>query len=151
VSERKPSAALAARARDGEAPRPDGAERLFAEANARRKAGDTAGARRLYMELAKRYPGSPEAQVSNASLGRLLLERADDPEGALEQFDRLLARPAANMAQPALAEEALFGRATALMRLGRTKDEKQTWLELLKRYPGSVYTERANERLRALK
>lgn len=127
------------------------AERLFAEANARRKAGDTAGARRLYTELARRYPSSPEAQVSSASLGRLLLERSDDAAGALEQFDRLLARPAASMAQPALAEEALFGRATALMRLGRAKEEKAAWGELLARFPGSVYSERAHERLRALK
>jgi TolA-binding protein len=127
------------------------AERLFAEANARRKAGDTAGARKLYIELGRRYPGSPEAQVSSASLGRLLLERSDDAAGALEQFDRLLARPAAGLAQPALAEEALFGRATALMRLGRAKDEKVAWEELLARFPGSVYADRAHERLRALK
>jgi TolA-binding protein len=143
------TAAIAnAQARATEAPT---AERLFAEANARRKAGDTAAARRLYIELAKRFPGSPEAQVSSASLGRLLLERSDDAAGALEQFDRLLARPAASMAQPALAEEALFGRATALMRLGRAKDEKAAWGELLARFPGSVYAERAHERLRALK
>lgn len=141
-------AAASAKARTTEAPT---AERLFAEANARRKAGDTAGARRLYTELARRYPGSPEAQVSSASLGRLLLERSDDAAGALEQFDRLLARPAASMAQPALAEEALFGRATALMRLGRAKEEKAAWGELLARFPGSVYSERAHERLRALK
>jgi len=143
-----PTATSNAQARTTEAPT---AERLFAEANARRKAGDTASARRLYTELSRRYPGSPEAQVSSASLGRLLLERSDDAAGALEQFDRLLARPAASMAQPALAEEALFGRATALMRLGRTKDEKAAWSELLARFPGSVYAERAHERLRALK
>ena len=143
-----PAATPNTQARTTEAPT---AGRLFAEANARRKAGDTAGARRLYTELSRRYPGSPEAQVSSASLGRLLLERADDAAGALEQFDQLLARPAASMAQPALAEEALFGRATALMRLGRTKDEKAAWGELLARFPGSVYAERAHERLRALK
>ena len=143
-----PTAMANAQARTTEAPT---AERLFAEANARRKAGDTAGARRLYTELGRRYPGSREAQVSSASLGRLLLERSDDAAGALEQFDRLLARPAASMAQPALAEEALFGRATALMRLGRAKDEKAAWGELLARFPGSVYAERAHERLRALK
>jgi TolA-binding protein len=127
------------------------ASRLFAEANARRKSGDTASARKLYAELERRFPGSPEAQVSSASLGRLLLERAGDPAGALEQFDRLLSHPSGSMAQPALAEEALFGRATALMRMGRAADEKQTWLELLGRFPGSVYAARARERLRALK
>lgn len=143
-----PTAASNAQGRLTEAP---SAERLFAEANARRKAGDVAGARRLYTELGRRYPSSPEAQVSSASLGRLLLERTDDAAGALQQFDRLLARPAASMAQPALAEEALFGRATALMRLGRAKDEKAAWGELLAHFPGSVYAERARERLRALK
>ncbi len=127
------------------------AERLFAEANARRKAGDVARARSLYAELERRYPSSPEAQVASASLGRLLLERAGDPQGALDQYDRLLARPPGSMAQPALAEEALFGRATALRRMGRAAEEKQTWLELLARFPGSVYAERARARLRALK
>jgi TolA-binding protein len=140
--------ALRAKSRPEDAPT---AEHLFAEANARRKAGDPAGAKRLYATLEARYPGSPEAQVASASLGRLLLERADDPAGALQQFDRLLSRRPGTMAQPALAEEALFGRATALMRMGRAADEKKTWLELLARFPGSVYGDRARERLRALK
>jgi len=140
--------ALHPKARPEDAPT---AEQLFAEANARRKAGDPAGAKRLYAALEARYPGSPEAQVASASLGRLLLERTDDPAGALQQFDRLLSQKPGTMAQPALAEEALFGRATALMRMGRAADEKKTWLELLARFPGSVYGERARERLKALK
>jgi TolA-binding protein len=144
----KYAAAVHAKARSEDAPT---AEQLFAEANAHRKAGDPAGARRLYAALEARYPGSPEAQVASASLGRLLLERADDPAGALQQFDRLLSQRPGTMAQPALAEEALFGRATALMRMGRAPEEKKTWLELLARFPGSVYGERARERLRALK
>jgi TolA-binding protein len=127
------------------------AYQLFSEANARRKAGDTVGARRAYAELERRYPASPEAQVATASLGRLLLERANDPAGALQQFDRMLSRAPATMAQPALAEEALFGRATALMHMGRSQEEKKTWLDLLARFPGSVYADRARERLAALR
>jgi TolA-binding protein len=119
---------------------------LFAQGNAKRRAGDEPGARRLYQELQQRYPRSPEAEVSRVALGRLLLDRSQDANAALEQFDRAIHSPG-QAGQGELAEEALFGRATALMRLGRTDDERKTWLELLERFPGSVYADRAHTRL----
>jgi hypothetical protein len=36
------------------------------------------------------------------------------------------------------------------MRLGRTDDERKTWLLLLDRFPGSVYADRAHARLREI-
>jgi TolA-binding protein len=123
------------------------AKELFAQANAKRRAGDESGARRLYQELQQRYPQSPEAEVSRVALGRLLLERSQDPKAALDQFDRAMNQPG-HSDQAGLAEEALFGRATALMRLERTDDERKTWLLLLDRFPGSVYADRAHARLR---
>jgi TolA-binding protein len=127
---------------------PDGlaAKNLFAQANAKRRAGDELAARRLYQDLQQRHPLSPEAEVSRVALGRLLLDRSQDPKAALEQFDRAIGSTGQS-GEKELAEEALFGRATALMRLGRADDERKTWIELLERFPGSVYADRAHARL----
>jgi TolA-binding protein len=64
-------------------------------------------------------------------------------ESALSQFDRYLAR----RPDGPLAQEALFGRASALARLGRTEEERRTWQDLLARFPKSVYRDRASQRL----
>jgi TolA-binding protein len=122
------------------------AKDLFAEANARRRAGDDESAKRLYLELQSRYPTSDEAQISRIALGRLLLDRAHAPAAALAQFDAFLSRSS----QSGLAQEALFGRATALGQLGRQDDEARTWRALLDRFPESIYAERAKTRLRSL-
>jgi len=74
---------------------------------------------------------------------RFLLDRLDDPAGALAQFDGYLAQTT----HTALAEEALFGRATALSQLGRAEAERETWRTLLARYPSSVYADRARVRM----
>jgi TolA-binding protein len=63
--------------------------------------------------------------------------------GALSQFDRYLAR----RSQGPLAQEALFGKASALSRLGRLEEERRTWETLLARFPTSIYRDRAHERL----
>ena len=130
-------------ARDGRS-----AKEMFVQANAERRAGDVAGATRLYQELQQRYPHSREAEVSRVTVGRLLLERSQDPKSALEQFDRAL--NASGSDQAGLGEEALFGRASALMRLGRTDDERKAWLQLLEQFPGSLYADRAHTRLAEL-
>jgi tetratricopeptide (TPR) repeat protein len=120
---------------------PRSAAELFALANTRRRERQAAEARALYRELQERYPSSSEALVSRVSLGRMML--ASDPGGALAQFDAYLGQ----RGHSGLREEALFGRASALMRLGRTGEEQRTWRELLERYPGSIYAERARQRL----
>lgn len=124
-----------------ERPAPTAAE-LFADGNAQRREGEPARARALYRELQRRYPRSPEAIISHVSLGRVLLE-LDDVDGALDQFDDYLARSP----RGALAEEARFGRASALGRLGRSAEERRAWQDLLEAFPSSVYAERARARL----
>jgi len=119
------------------------ADLLFSQANAARRNADVRKAVALYHELQRLHPAAPEALVSRVALGRLLLERAGDARGALAEFDGYLARAP----EGALAEEALFGKASALMRLGRASEEKQTWRRLIERFPSSVYAERARERL----
>jgi TolA-binding protein len=116
---------------------------LFARANDARRAGRRPEAIALYRALVARYPDSAEAQVAAASLGRLLLE-SDDPEKALDAYDRYLDKGGS------LGEEALVGRAVALQRLGRRAEERAAWQALLGRFPDSIHAARAKARLAEL-
>jgi outer membrane protein assembly factor BamD (BamD/ComL family) len=120
----------------------DEAGQLFAAANAARGAGDLRVAARRYELLERRHPASPEAAVSLVSAGDVLL-RLGETAAALEHFDRYLG----SNGRGALALEALFGRARALRDLERRPDELETWRELLRRFPGSLYEATARRRL----
>ena len=96
-----------------------------------------------HLRLQRLYPETPEAVLSSALAGQLLLARGR-PAAALAQFDRHLARGGGAQ------EEALAGRANALGQLGRTAEEIRAWRALLERHPGSVYGDRASARLREL-
>ena len=120
---------------------------LFARANAARREGKTREASRLYRQLQREFPGSSEELVSRVTLGRWMLDRLNDPAGALARFDSYLANPV----HTALREEALIGRALALGRLGRETEERSAWAAFLAAFPGSVYAERARGRLEALR
>jgi TolA-binding protein len=120
---------------------------LFRDANASRRAGDVDHAVVLYSALVTRYADTPEALAARVSLGRVLLDRRDDPAGALAQFDAYLRSTSSD---GALAEEARLGRALVFQRQGRQEEERRAWHELLERHPDSLYASRARERLRAL-
>jgi hypothetical protein len=120
---------------------------LFGKANVAQRDGAATEAARLYTELGRSFPGSPEELVARVLLGRLLLDRIDDPRGALAQFDSYLANPD----HDALGEEALIGRALALERLGRHAEERSAWEILLGTYPRSSYAEPARTRLDELR
>jgi TolA-binding protein len=119
------------------------AEALFREASAARRAGDRAGARALYLRLEREFPASDEAHLAHVSLGNLLLDMGRARE-AEQQFASYLG------GRPALAQEALIGRAQSLAALGQTDEERRVWTELLHDYPGSVYAARAKQRLAQL-
>ena len=131
-----------ARDRDGAGEPSQDASQLFAAANSARGAGDLRTAARKYDLLERRYPGAPEAVVSLVSAGDLLM-RLGETSAALEHFNRYLA----TNGRDSLALEALFGRARALHDLGRGRDELQTWRELLRRFPGSLYEAAARQRV----
>lgn len=114
---------------------------LFREANELRGQGRVVEAQKRYRELQARFPGTTEARVSLVSSARL--ELGAQPAAALRHFDAYLAQSA----HRTLAEEALFGRATALGRLGRKVQEQAAWQELLARFPASVYASQAQARL----
>jgi tetratricopeptide (TPR) repeat protein len=96
-------------------------------------AGNVTLAVKLYRQLEHHYPSSLEAHVSWVVLGRLYLERLDDPSAALSCFNRYLEKSGPN--QP----EALIGRARSLRALGRTGEEVQTLRRLVEKYPDSFY------------
>jgi len=117
------------------------APELFREANSLRSQGKAGDAQKKYRELQARFPASTEAKVSLVSLARL--ELGSQPATALRHFDAYLAQSA----HRTLSEEALFGRASALGRLGRGSEERAAWQELIARFPASVYTHQAEARL----
>ncbi|HEU5074876.1 MAG TPA: tetratricopeptide repeat protein [Polyangiaceae bacterium] len=124
-------------------PSSEDAASLFKDANGARKAGNSDRAVTLYQNLQRRFPASPEAQVSLVLSGRLLLASGQTGR-ALTLFEQYLKSGAPG----GLAEEALSGKAEALAKLGRTDEERQVWRTLLRQFPHSVYVRKARERLR---
>ena len=117
---------------------------LFARANDARHRGELQPAVGLYRTLERQYPNAAESAPTHVVLGRLLLtDGVNDPSGALAQFDSYLA------ASPhgTLVEEALRGRARALDRLGRSRDALEAWRTVLERFPNSIYSAHARQRL----
>ena len=140
--------ALTAVTGEGALPREMGnAAELFSKANVAQRDGAASDAARLYTELERSFPGTSEELVARVLLGRLLLDRLDDPRSALAQFDSYLANPD----HDALGEEAFIGRALALERLGRHSEERSAWETLLGAYPRSAYAEPARTRLDELR
>jgi TolA-binding protein len=116
---------------------------LFARANRARRAGDRDRATDLYRALIAQYPGSEEANESQAMLGHELLD--DGQAGAaLHCFDEYL-----RVGGP-LQQDVMVDRALALGHLGRSHDEAEAWSALVRAYPGSVHVDRARGRLREL-
>jgi len=120
------------------------AAQLFSDANQARRSSNPARATELYRLLQRKFPGSQEAQLSLVTLGSLQLN-GGNASGALATFNRYLSRGGRS-----LEAEALYGKAQALRRLGRTGEERSVWERLLARYPGSGYAPQARERLDSL-
>lgn len=116
---------------------------LFARASDLRHSGRLDQAIEAYRVLQQRYPRTREANLSYALAGRLQLERGR-PAQALSEFDRYL------KVEDGFVEEALAGRAEALERLGRVREEAAVWRLVLARFPKSIYSKRAQLRLTAI-
>jgi TolA-binding protein len=119
---------------------------LFAEANVARRGGDLGRAASLYGTLRDRFPDSDQAHLAGISLGDLLLS-LDEPARALGAFNSYLAEVRAGP----LREEAMFGRARCLRKLGDVRAEEETWVILLRDFPASAYAPAARLRLAQLR
>jgi hypothetical protein len=129
----------------GEAPSATAAS-LFAEAARARHDGDLRRAVGFYGTLRSAFPDSEQARVASVSMGDLLLHLGE-PAGALRAFDAYLADVQAGP----LREEALFGRARCLRRLGEERAEQETWVRLVRDFPGTAYGPIARQRLGELR
>ncbi len=135
-----PAAAPVVKATSAPAAQVDTAASLFESANQARRQGDYARALVIHRRLQISFPTSREAQVSHATVGRLLLDRGD-ATGALTSFDAYQARGAGP-----LDEAVMVGRATALERLGRMDEARVAWRALLTAFPDTPYAEHARAR-----
>jgi hypothetical protein len=128
------------------APAPARAPDLFAAAEAARRDGNAPEAQRLYGLLTTDFPGTREEVAARVLMGQTLLDDLQRPADALGSFEHYLRE------QPdgSLAEEARVGRAQALWRLGRAREEAAAWTELLARNPRSLRADLARSRLATL-
>lgn len=117
---------------------------LFSRATQARVRGETAEAIRDFRVVVARFPGSREASLSHAALGRLLLDRGE-AASALEAFDAYL-----GSSDQALREDVQGARAMAFQSLGRADEERSAWEAVLQDYPAGVYAPRARSRLESL-
>jgi TolA-binding protein len=120
------------------------AAELFRLATAARTEGRRADAEQTYRELTTRFPSSPEANVSHAVMGRLLLD-LDRPTDALVELDAALAS-----GDRSLREDALAHRALAFDTLNDVAAARTAWALLLTEFPTSIHARRAKERLEVL-
>jgi hypothetical protein len=105
------------------------AKQLAEAAQRKREAKDYQETARLYRELLRRFPDSPEAAAIPVRLGDLLASTSDH-EGALAAYDLYLRRGAKQ-----LAPEAELGRIAALRALGRTAEEREAIEAYLAAHP----------------
>lgn len=117
---------------------------LFAAASRARVAGDAARSIALSQQLLSQFPSSAEATATHLSLGMLLLQQGQAARalGELETYERLAGGRG--------RAEALWGKAQALQRLGRSAEERAVLTELIEKYPSAAYTAAAKKRLAAL-
>lgn len=120
----------------------DSATSLFEAASQARQHGDYPQALALHRRLQSQFPSSREAHASQATVGRLLLDRGD-AAGALASFDTYQKHGSGDFDEPVMV-----GRATALERLGRTDDARAAWQALVLAFPDTPWRSHA-EALRA--
>ncbi len=118
---------------------------LLRRAGDAQRSGERQTALGLYRQLQRDYPTTPEAVLATVPLGRLLLDRS--PRAALAEFDSYLRA----LPSGALVPEALYGRARALGALGEAAPERQTWEQLIGRFPDSAYVPVGRRRLAELR
>ncbi len=120
-----------------------GAEELIREARSARKSGNWNAAAGAYGKVLELHGGSPEAMTVLVPLAEIELEHLHRPDLALRHFGLYQrSRP-----RGPLAEEAAWGRCSALRALGRLGGEIGALRHFLARYPESIHVSEAKTRL----
>ena len=109
---------------------------VFVRAVKERAQGRTRAAIATFRGLQQQFPQTPEALVSQVSLGDLLLD-GGDAAAALAAFDAYLGV----LPSGPLATEALLGKARALSALGRATEADTIGREIARRFPDSPYVQ----------
>lgn len=112
----------------------------FERANGLRRERRAQEARAAYRELALLHPRTAEGRLALALAARLALDEGD-ARAALVDFDAYL-----GTGDRALREQALAGRALALLKLERAQDACAAFGALLAAYPSSTYAPLARQR-----
>ena len=102
-------------------------------------------ARDTYEELIHVHPKENAASHARVVLGNLLLDKLLQPATALDHFNAYL-----SLGTLPLTEEALYGKARALRALGRSSEEETVLRAFVHRFPNTMNTKGATERLREL-
>ena len=123
----------------------DGSSQLLSMALKQRMEGKWKKAAKTYEELIRTYPASGEAKSALISLGKLQLDKLNQPRAALRRFDQYL-----SLHGGPLSREALFGKASAFRAIGFTDKEKETLQLFLKQYPEALEAPSAKKRLKKI-
>lgn len=110
---------------------------LFAEARAKRNAGDAAGAAELYQSFLHKFPKDGRSGVAALELGRLRMDQLGDPAGAIAPLTQ-----AAKGVGGGLGDDALARLVRAHAALGQTAACKNARARYLENYPQGVHVER---------
>ncbi len=122
---------------------------LFRNAQNARRERRLSDAVDLFRQLQREFASSRQARQSWISCGRMMLDEMRTPQPALMQFNTYLTR----FPNGSQAHVALFGRAEAQQRLGQRNAERDTWREVIRRFPDETTpaNRRAQRRLRELR
>ncbi len=115
------------------------------EARVLRKSGQHLAALRAFDAIAAAYGRQSSGRTALVSAADLALSQLGDPGGALGRYNRYLAT-----GDPALAEEAAYGRVRCLRALGRGLDEQHAISDMLRDHPRGMYAPALRARLQAL-
>ncbi len=112
-------------------PLPATVAEVLHEAAISRQRGDAANAAELLARALAAYPGDPAAGMMEFTLGRLYLERLDEPGRAADAFAAVIARGSPQ----SLVEDAAGRRCEALWKAGRKAAARAAFAEYLQAYP----------------
>lgn len=112
-------------------PLPASVAETLREAATLRQQGEAASAAELLARALAAYPGDPAAGMMEFTLGRLYLERLDEPGRAADTFAAVIARGSPQ----SLVEDAAGRRCEALWKAGRKAAARAAFAEYLQAYP----------------